>query len=816
MRLLTLLLLLFATSAAAQTAHLSGKVLDDAKKPVESASVQVTGEPTGTTTNQDGEYELDVPAGKKITVNVSFVGFETQKHSLKLEPGDRKTLNVTFKSASTQIGEVTVRRRRRVDTNQAGNVYLDLSKVHEMATPGDAVSTMIKMTVGDNNELSNQYKVRGGNYDENLVYVNDFEIYRPYLIRSGQQEGLGFVNPDLVNNVNFSIGGFQARYGDKMSSVLDVTYKRPTKFGGSVMGSLLGFGMSLEGASKNQKFTYLFGARQKSNQYVLQSQPTKGVYNPSFTDIQLLMNYRFNSTWEMEVIGNYARNRFSLIPEESTTSFGVIDQAYQLRVFYDGQEIDRFDSRFGGISVTNRPNDRLKLKFLASGFQTDERETFDLSGEYLLGALETDLGKESFGQIKYAIGTGVIQNYARNFLKVNVGTLSHRGSYDGGRHYIMWGADASYTGINDKLHQWERRDSAGYNQPYNPDQLNMLRFYNSSADISYIRYSGFIQDNFFLGSDSNRVNISAGLRVLYSDINKELDLSPRIQATYKPLWKTDVLFKLSAGVYVQPPFYREMRAYDGSLNTDLRSQKSFHLVAGAEHNFKWGNRWMKLTGEAYYKGLTDLVPYVYEDVRIRYAANNEDIGYAYGGEVRLYGELVKDATSWVSLGLMNTQEDILNDKVVYQGVAGNDSAILYPGYTPRPTDQRAMFGLYLNDYLPHNKNFGVHLSLLYSTGIPFYRPDNARTEPILRLPDYKRVDIGFSALCYDKARNHPKSGSPLNALNSIWASLEVFNLLGIQNTISYTYIQDQTTGRYFAVPNHLTSRLINVKLIVRF
>ncbi|MEO6831249.1 MAG: TonB-dependent receptor, partial [Chitinophagaceae bacterium] len=593
-------------------------------------------------------------------------------------------------------------------------------------------------------------------------------------------------------------------------------YKRPTKFAGTVMLSLLGVNVSLEGASKNQKLTYLVGLRQKSNQYLLQSQPTKGVYNPSFTDFQADVTYRFNPRWEMELIGNYARNRFSLSPEESVTTFGVIDQAYQLQVYYTGGEIDQFDTRFGGISITHRPNSKLKLKLLASGFQSNERETYDISGEYLLGALETDLGKANFGQIKYAIGTGIIQNYARNYLKVNTGTIAHRGTYDAGKHTILWGLDASFTNIADQLHTWQRRDSAGYTQPYNPDLLTMQTYLDSKADFTYARYSGFLQDNFRIGSDSNHVNISAGLRFLYSDLNKEFDLSPRVQATYRPLGKRDLLLKAAVGMYVQPPVYREMRADDGTINYNLKSQKALHFVLGAEENVKWGDRPLKLTLEAYYKDLTDIVPYVYDDVRIRYSGRNNANGYAYGGEFRVYGELVKDATSWVSIGLMNSQEDLTDDKVIFKNQKGQDSAIIYPGYAPRPTDQRVMVGIYLQDYLPRNKNFKVNLNLLYSSGIPFYTSDTLRYGPVIRLPDYKRVDIGFSALLLDGTRKERPRYSFFSNLNSIWASLEVFNLLGIQNTLSYSYIQDQTTGKGFAVPNRLTSRLLNVKVIVRF
>lgn len=819
-RLFLLFCLLCATcqlSAQEATARLSGKVLFANGQPAELTTVTVAGTAIGTHTDPQGSYELTVPAGKRITVVFSALSTEPYQQSLKLDAGEQRTLDVRLRGRAQEMTNITVRQVR--SHAEPGSVYiLNPSESNQMPTTTmDGISGVIKSMVGTNNELTSQYTVRGGNYDENLVYVNDFEIYRPFLVRSGQQEGLGFVNSDLVSNVSFSLGGFQARYGDKMSSVLDVTYRRPEYFKGTAMLSLLGGSLSLEGASKNEKFTWLLGLRQKSNQYLLQAQPTKGVYNPSFTDGQALVNYRFNDKWEVEGIFNYARNRFNFIPEEMSSSFGVVTQAYKLQMFYDGAESDIFDSRFGGISLTHKPNDRLRLKLLASGFQTNESEAYDISGEYLLGELETDMGKANFGQIKYAIGTGIIHNYARNYLHVNVGTIAHRGAYTAKRHTLLWGADATTLSIDDKLHEWERRDSAGFTQPYDPAKLELTKYFHSAATFNYMRYTGFLQDNWRLGSDSgSQFFLSAGVRFLYSGLNDEFVVSPRVQATYRPKWQGDWLFKAAAGLYAQPPLYREMRDLQGNVNKGLKAQKSTHYVLGAEHNFRIADRPFKLTGEIYYKQLRDLVPYEYDGVRIRYFGDNLAKGFAYGGELRLYGDLVKDATSWVSVGLMKTMEDISNDQIVYQGVAGADSAIIYPGYIPRPTDQRAMVSLFFQDYLPNNKNFRAHLNLMYATGLPFGPPDEQRYGDTLRLPDYKRVDVGFSALLLDSKRKVRPAYSFFNQLESVWLSLEVFNLLGIQNTLSYTWIQDQTTGRTFATPNRLTTRLINAKVIVKF
>ncbi|MBS1771353.1 MAG: carboxypeptidase-like regulatory domain-containing protein [Bacteroidetes bacterium] len=801
-----------AINTIAQTATLSGKVTDQKGKPIESVMVGVEGSTMGTNTDAEGKYQIQLPAEQEMLVVFSEPGYVVKKQTIKLQPKEIAYINI-------QLEKTKELRRVTVKGDRTGSDVIKLKPNDSKLMAGvdgglDRIMTMIKTYVGTNNELTSQYNVRGGNYDENLIYVNDFEIYRPFLTRSGQQEGMSFVNADLAENVNFSVGGFQAKYGDKMSSVLDVTYKHPKEFGGRVVASLLGASLALEGASKNQKLTYLIGLRQKSNQYLLKSQPTKGVYTPSFTDAQALINYRFNDKWEIEAIGNYARNRFRFIPEEQTSSFGVINKAYQLRVFYDGAEIDQFDSRFGGLSTTFKPNERLKLKLLVSGFQTNEKETYDISGEYLLGELETDLGKENFGQIKTYLGTGIIHNYARNYLQVNVGNVAHRGSYDAGLHFIQWGVDANYTTINDKLFEWERRDSAGFTQPYNPNNLELTHFYHSNGNFNYMRYSGFLQDNFRF-NDSSGLTMSVGLRYNYSTLNNEWLFSPRAQISYKPKsWVSDVVFKLSGGLYQQPPFYREMRDLNGNINYSLMAQKSYHVVLGVDYNFKALDRPFKLTTSVYYKGLWDIVPYEYDNVRIRYYGKNDAKGYAYGGEVRIYGDIVKDATSWISIGLLKTMENLSDDKVSYKSVSGADSGTFYPGYIPRPTDQRFMLGMYFEDYFPKWKNYKMHLNLMYASGLPFGPPDNNRYGDTLRLPDYKRVDIGFSALLLNGAK-HPRS-KVWSSIKNTWLSFEVFNLLGIRNTLSYTWIQDQTSGKTYAVPNRLTSRLINVKLVVDF
>jgi len=804
----------FTVFAQNESAMLKGRVTDENNIPLEFVSVSVKGETQGTKTNNAGEFVLMVSANRTVQIVFTYVGFESKIINKRIENGETYNLTVSINRNTRQKDGVTITDKSK--RNEAGNIAINPKKYYEMPSTVQGIEGLLKIFLSNNNELTSQYNVRGGNFDENLVYINDFEVYRPFLVRSGQQEGLSIINPDLVSGVNFSTGGFQSKYGDKMSSVLDITYKRPKEFAGSVSLSMLGLAAHLEGTAVRKRLSYMVGARQKSNQYLLQSQQTKGVYNPTFTDIQAYLNYQFDTDWQVDVFANYARNRFDFQPENSTQSFGLINKAFQLRMFYDGAETDKFDSRYGGVSVTHTPNPKTTLKLIASGFQTRESETYDILGEYLLGELETDLGKENFGDVKYALGTGVIHNYARNYLNVNVGNIAHKGFYDAGKHFLQWGLNAEFVGISDQLNEWERRDSAGFSQPYSDSALFMAKRYKTSQDFNYMRWSGFIQDN--VAFDSIGLVITGGVRFNYNFLNKEFLVSPRLQLSWKPKWQKDVVFRGATGVYSQPPFYREMRNLDGTVNLDVKAQKSYHAVGGLDYNFKaLGNRPFKFTTELYYKYMWDLVPYEYDNIRIRYFGKNNAVGYAYGAEFRLYGDIVRDAESWISLGLMKTAENLSDDvAIVKSKVTGDDSTSYAPGYVPRPTDSRISFGLFFSDYLPRNKNFKVHLNGLYSTGLPFGPPDNQRLGDTLRIPSYKRVDIGFSALLLDGARKDRPRFSYFKNVKSMWFSLEVFNLLGIQNTLSYLWIQDQSSGRTYAVPNRLTARLLNVKLVTRF
>lgn len=794
---------------------ITGKVLGKDNQPLPSVSIGVKGYPFGTRTDEEGAYSLSVPSDKNLVLTFSSVGYKRKEIAKRVKKGQIIRLTVSLTSKNKILGPVDI--VDKGSRGKAGLITLDPKNVDFLPTMNNSIEDLLKIFVGSRNEMTSQYSVRGGNYDENLVYINDFEVYRPFLVRSGQQEGLSIINPDLTQSVAFSTGGFQSKYGDKMSSVLDIKYKKPKEFAGSAQLSLLGVNAHLEGVGLNDKMTYLIGVRQKSNQYLLQAQQQQGVYNPTFTDMQTFINYKINDTWETDIFLNYARNRFDFQPESSTQSFGLVNQAFQLRTFYNGAETDKFDSRYGGISFINKPNNKMSLKFLASGFQTREQETYDIKGEYLLGEIETDLGKDNFGQLKYAIGTGLIHEFARNYLNINVGNIGHKGAYDAGKHFVQWGVNAELVSISDKLHEWERRDSAGFTQPFSDTTLGLTKFYNSQQNFNYQRYTAYLQDN--IAFDSIGVILTAGIRANYNQLNGEFLISPRLQLSYRPRkWKNDVVFRGASGIYNQPPFYREMRDLDGNVNKNIKAQKSFHALAGFDYNFAGFNgRPFKLTSEFYYKSMWDLVPYEFDNVRIRYFGDNLAKGYAYGAEFRLYGDLVEDAESWVSIGYMKTEEDIENDFVnIPSTVTGEDSTTFYPGYIPRPTDARINFGLFFSDYLPRNKNFKFHMSGLYSTGLPFGPPDEARYGDTLRAASYRRVDVGFSALLLDGQKTARPHYSFFKNFKSIWLSVEVFNLLAIRNTISYQWIQDQSSGRTYAVPNRLTARLLNARLVVKF
>jgi hypothetical protein len=695
--------------------------------------------------------------------------------------------------------------------------------VINLPSPVMGVEGLIKVFVGSNNELTSQYNVRGGSYDENLIYVNDFEIFRPYLVRSGQQEGLSFINPNMVKNINFYSGGFAARFGDKMSSVLDIQYNTPKTFGGSAYVSILEQGFHLEGVGISNKLSYIVGVRNRSNRNLLSSQETKGIYSPSSTDLQGLINYQFHPKWNAEILTNVSRTKFGLVPETSQLTSSVFSPFFTANlgvdIYFEGQERDEYSTGMVGISTTFQPNAKLRLKWLASRFENDERENVDIAGAYLFGDRDFDTRSSSFGLIVNPLGAGIFQNYDRNRLNIVDYNYSHKGNLLYNNHSIQWGVGFDNTKIADKLNERDYQDSAGYSLPYNPKRLLMSKVLKAQANLDINKYNGYLQDNIVFNKGAATYTLQGGVRFNYNDLNKEFLVSPRVAASWKPAGKRDVVYRISGGAYHQPPFYRELRRPDGTINTALKAQKSWQGVVGVDYNFIGWDRPLRLTTEAYYKYMTDVVPYDIDNVRIRYFGENNAKAYAAGLEARLFGEIVKDAESWISLGIMKTKEDIQNDYFrVYKLDSLRqpiDSSWVEGGWLRRPTDRTVTFGMFFQDYLATNKNFKVYLNVIYGTNLPYNIPGSVKYRNALIIPPYIRADIGFSALLLDSEKSNRRSRSPFRNFDNIWASLEVFNLIDRPNTISYLLIKD-FANNIFTMPNRLTPRLVNFKIVAKW
>jgi len=738
-----------------------------------------------------------------------------------LNEGEEEVIVVRMEKGARELKEVVVMDER--ERREAGLVRINPKAAINLPSPTGGIEGLIKVIVGSNNELTSQYSVRGGNYDENLMYVNDYEVFRPYLVRSGQQEGLSFINPELTRNVSFYNGGFQAKYGDKMSSALDIQYRKPKSFGGSAYIGLLEQGLHLEGSSKNNRFTYLFGVRNRTNKNLLSSQETQGSYVPSSADLQGLLTYQLNDKWSFELFGNASKTKFTLIPEFSQLSSSIFTPYFTanlgLDIFFEGREEDRYVTGMVGLTANQQVKKNLRLKWMVSRFEDNEEESIDITGAYLFGEREFDKSKADFGLITNPLGAGVYQNFARNNLNIVVWNFSHKGYLDKGRHYIQWGQNVDQQSTHDRLNEWELQDSAGYTLPYNPAQLVLSKVIKSTADLNITRLSGYIQDNILL-KDSTGASIQAGLRYNYNTLNNEFLLSPRAGISWRPMrWKKDIIFKAATGIYVQPPFYRELRRYDGTINEDLKAQKSVQVTAGMDYNFQTGDRPFRFTAEAYYKYMWDVVPYDIDNVRIRYFGENMAKAFATGIEFRLFGELVKDAESWVSLGFMKTMEDLKDDYYYNYTIDSTgsvvDSTLTQNGWLRRPTDRFLTLGVFLQDYLTTNKNFKVYLNMIYGSNMPYNIPNSVKYRNALIIDPYIRIDIGFSALLLDSDRSNRRSHSPFRNFENIWATLEVFNLIDRQNTISYQLIKD-FSNTVFAMPNRLTPRLINFKLVARF
>ena len=778
-----------------------------------------------TLTDADGSYRMEVNHGKGQIVYFTNFGYEPDTVVISLEKGEQRQVNMSIRLLPNFLENIEIVDKKARFDNQ---VNIDAKDIEVFVGPGSEVEGIIKTLPGVSsyNELSSQYSVRGGNFDENLVYINGIEVYRSFLVRNGQQEGLSIVNPDMVDDISFSAGGFQARYGDKMSSVLDITYRQPTRFGLKARASLMGGSLTYEDRVMDDRLSILASARYRTNQILLGSLDTRADFRPQFTDGQAYLTYYLTDEWDISFLGNYSRNIYQVIPETRTTDFGTFQEALQLQVFFDGEEDYDFTTRFGALQATNRPNRNLELKYTASVFQTTEQEYFDILGAYRLGELNTNLGSDEFGEIAVVRGTGGFQNYARNNLDAIVANVAHSGLWDKDEVSWRWGLKFQYEDIIDRYKEWERIDSAGYSIPHDhswridalildsvnantgdvliadslvDDELELFESFDSRAEVRSWRVMAFLERSQLIERWNQDFYLNVGLRTHYWSFSNQNVISPRASFSWKPNWEKDMVFRLSGGWYYQPPFYREMRDLDGGINEDIRAQQSIHLVLGNDYQLKIWNRPFKMVTEVYYKSYSDLIPYDLDNVRIRYRAENSATGYAAGIDYRINGEFVKGVDSWASLSIMTIQEDIEGDGA---------------GFLPRPTDQRFNFSIFFQDYLPGDPTFRVNMTLAYGSGLPFGPPQATPEERVFRLPAYRRVDIGFSKVLKVEGKNYDSNF--LNAFRSMWVGLEVFNLLQTSNTISYLWVKDVSTARQYAVPNFLTGRILNIKLVAEF
>ena len=794
----------------AQNAHVKGVILDNEKHPV--ADVNITSQGNVTQSNSDGFFDIVVPSNKKVSLIFTHISLKMMSLTVSLKPNEIFIFNPVMSNSEEQMGEVFVssKNKKRVQ----GITTIDAATIKKIPGANAGIENILKTLPGvnSNNELSTQYAVRGGNYDENLVYVNEIEVYRPFLIRSGQQEGLSFTNTDLVQNVDFSAGGFQAKFGDKLSSVLDITYRKPTQFGASLEASLLGGSVSVDAVSKNKKWSAVTGVRYRNNSLLVNSQDTQTNYTPTFVDIQTNVNYDISAKWQMSFLGNISQNKYLYRPLTRETKFGTINQPMVLSVFYEGQEKDQYDTYFGALKTTYKVSSSFTLKFIGSLFHTTEQEHFDILAQYRLGSVNDD----ETNNVDFTRGIGSQLNHARNDLDALIANAEIKGFKEWRDSQLEFGLKYTRESIRDRVVEWEVIDSAGFsiNPPLlilpkknEPNELYtgpLLPYQDVRAtNFNTInRFSGYAQWNQKTEIGSNQVWYNIGARFQSWNVSgaavdgkNQIVFSPRAQFAIKPDWDMDLVFRISGGLYHQPPFYRELRDLDGVVNPNVKAQESVHLVLSNDYNFKMWNRPFKWVTEIYYKSLSDVNVYSIDNVRIRYVANNNAKAYAQGLDFRLNGEFVPGTESWISFGYLKTEEN-------YEG----------KGYIARPTDQRLKFAMLFQDYMPNIPSVKLYLNLVYNTGLPGGSP--AYSDPYLyqnRLNDYRRVDIGFAKVFIDSSTKIAKANW-LKDFKELSVGLEIFNLFNNQNAITNTWVRDVYSKNEYAIPNYMTSRVFNVKL----
>ncbi|WP_320113040.1 carboxypeptidase-like regulatory domain-containing protein [Draconibacterium orientale] len=794
------LLLLSQMVAVAQSnnATLKGVISDQDGVPIDMVNVVLKEYPTlGTTTNANGEFLLRIPARKQLTIIFSSLGYQTFQDSVYANREETIIKQITMPEINLELAEIIVKEQRR---NGGSIVSLDPKIINSISSASGGIEAGLKTLPGvsSNNELSSQYTVRGGNFDENLVYVNDVEVYRPFLIRAGQQEGLSFINSDMVSTIDFSAGGFNAKYGDKMSSVLDIKYRRPSDFSGSASVSMLGASAHFEDVALKGKLSHISGIRYKTNRYILGSLDEQGEYDPRFLDFQTYITYQFNEKFDLSFLGNVAQNQYNFIPQTRETTFGTWQNPLNTKIYFDGQEQDDFQTYLGAVTANYHPNANLNLKFIASAYHAQEKETYDIQGQYYLNQLERNMSSEEFGDSTLNLGVGTFINHARNSLDATVYSFSHKGAFNSEKHLVNWGIKFQHEKINDELNEWIYRDSAGYSIPYSDSEVKLFYTLNAKNKISSNRITGYIQDSWSVPTANGDLYLTGGVRFNFWDFNSELLVSPRATLNYFPEWEKKMSFRLSAGWYHQSPFFKELKQSDGYINYDSKAQRSFQVVGGTDLLFTAWDRPFRFTSEAYYKHMNRLIPYQIDNVRIRYLAEEEATGYATGVDFKINGEFVSGLQSWASLSFLKTEEDIKGD--------GH-------GMIPRPTDQWMNFSLFFQDYLPGNPTYKMQLSGFYGARLPTGPPNSERYQDVFRMPPYRRIDLGLSKVFISRAN---RSGSPFfRHITDLSLSLEVFNLLDINNTISYFWVSS-IYGDQYAVPNYLTSRKFNLKLTVKF
>lgn len=788
--LFTILSLTFLglTKTWSQTFTLHGKVSDENNNPLELATVAVVKQGRVAFTNLKGEFSMQLNSADSVEVRFSMVGYQTKTRVLR-KPRGPQTLIIQMTS-DNQLDELLVIQRKR-QTGQSQE--LDPKDIKNMpSVSGNAVEELIQSQAGvsTHNELSSQYNVRGGSFDENSVYINNVEVYRPFLVRSGQQEGLSVINPDMVESISFSTGGFEAKYGDKMSSALDITYKKPKKFEASASGSLLG-GSGFVGFS-TKKVSWSNGIRYKTNRYLLGSLETKGEYTPNFLDYQTYLSFHPNSRWDVDIIGNISENHYNFTPKDRETKFGTMENVKSFKVYFDGKEKDIFRTYFGMLNISRHITQNATISLIASAFYTKEQESYDIQGQYWLTQTETSEN----------LGVGTYMDHARNYLEANVETLKAALRNKTRKHDLQLGITYKIEKITENSREYEMRDSAGYTMPHTGKDLYMIYSLNAHNSLRANRLEAYLQDTYkFSNSEETTFyTLNYGVRFSHWNFNHESLVSPRASLSIVPAFNNDVTFRFATGIYYQAPFFKELRdttTIDGitfaTLNDKIKSQRSIHFIAAFDYRFKMRQQNFKFSAEAYYKAMSDLVPYSVNNVKVVYYGQNEATGHALGVDLKLYGEFVPGTDSWVSISFMNTKMKLHGKNI------------------PMPTDQRYALNLFFTDYFPNTERWKMSLKLAYADGLPFSAPHRGIENFDFRAPAYKRADIGMSFRAYDnEKRTHKK-----NPFRNIWIGVDCLNLFGINNVNSYYWITDVTNQQY-AVPNYLTGRQINGRLLLEF